>query len=142
MGEGEGEEHLALDPLKGDERDESQGDDGLAENARLADLENAPGGGGELARGRPRLHQMALDVLDLDDSRIDDHTDGDGQSAQGHKVCTKAEKTHHDESEQGRKREGKDNDKSAPEAAQKQVENEDDEEGADNHGFGDRLEVF
>ena len=35
-----GQEHLALDPLEGDDRDEGQGDDELAEDARLADLEH------------------------------------------------------------------------------------------------------
>ncbi len=40
MSEGQGQEHLALDPLEGDDRDEGQGDDELAEDGRLADLED------------------------------------------------------------------------------------------------------
>ena len=54
VGEGQGQEHLALDALEGDDRDEGQGDDELAEDARLADFQHGLEDGRELAAALPR----------------------------------------------------------------------------------------
>ena len=59
--------------------------------------------GRELPAVRARLAEMALDVLDLDDGRVDDHADRDGQAAQGHEVGRQAGQAHDDEGEQRRR---------------------------------------
>ncbi len=86
VSEGQRQEHLALDPLQGDDGNEGQGDDELAEDAGLAHFEHGPQDDRQLAGTRHGLAQMALDVLHLDDGGVDDHADGDGQSAEGHEI--------------------------------------------------------
>ena len=53
VGEGQRQEHLALDALQGDDRDEGQGDDQLAEDARLADFQHGLEDGRQLGRPGP-----------------------------------------------------------------------------------------
>ena len=86
------------------------------------------------------LAEVALDVLHLDDGRVDDHADRDGQTAEGHEVGRQPEQAHHDEREQDRERQGQEHDEGAAEAAQEQVEDEDDEQGADEQRLGDRVD--
>ena len=91
---------------------------------------------------RPVLAQVPLDVLDLDDGRVDDHPDGDGQAAERHEVRREAGQAHHDEGEERGQREGEDDDEGAPEAAEEEVQDEDDEEGADEEGLGDGVDAL
>ena len=142
VGEGQGQEHLALDPLQGDDRDEGQGDDELAEDAGLAHFQDGLQDGGQFAGARSGLAQVALDVLHLDDGRVDDHADGDGQAAEGHEVGRQSGQAHGDEREQRGEGQGQDDDEGAPEAAQEEVEDQDDEQGADDERLGHRVDAL
>ena len=84
---------------------------------------------------------MALDVFDLDDRGVDDHADGDGQTAQRHEVGRQAGQPHGDERERAREGQGQDDDEGAPEAPQEQVEDEDDEQRADDERLGHRVDA-
>jgi hypothetical protein len=86
VGEGQRQEHFALDPLQGDDRDEGEGDDKFAEDGRLAHFENRLEDDRQFAQTPAGFGQMTLDVFDLDDCRVDDHPDRDGQSAERHQV--------------------------------------------------------
>ena len=140
VGKGQGQEHLALDPLEGDDRDKGQGDDELAEYGWLAHLEHGFQDRCELALAGPFFAEVALDVLDLDDGGVDDHADGDGQPPQGHEVGRDPEDAHQDEGKEGRERQGQDDDERPAEAAQKKIQDEDDEQGPDQKGFAHRAD--
>jgi len=135
VGEGQRKKHLSFDPLQGDDRDEGQGDDEFAEDGGLADLQDPLQDRFQLML-RPGLRKAALDVLDLDDRRVDDHADGDGQSAERHEIGRKPGDTHHDEGEEDRKGQGQQDDEGAAEAAQEKIEDEDHEHRSDEQGLG------
>ena len=61
----------------------------LAEDAGFADFQDGLKDGRELRAAGPASDQMSLDVLDLDDRRVDDHPDTDRQPAEGHQVGRK-----------------------------------------------------
>ena len=140
MGEGQRQEHLPLDPLKGDDRDEGQGDDELAENGRLPDLEDGLEDGRQLASPDPFLRKMPLDVFHLDDGRVDDHPDRDRQASEGHEVGRQAENLHRDEREQHRERQGQDDDERAAEAAEEEIQDKDHEQRPDQQSLGDGMD--
>ena len=137
-----GQEHLALDPLEGEDRDEGQGDDELAENAGFADFQNRLKARSAASPCRLRTFgEMPLDVFDLDDRRVDDHPDADGQSAERHQVGRKAGQAHGDEGEQHRQGQGQDDDERPPEAAEEQVQDQDDEQRPDDQRLADRVDA-
>ncbi len=51
-----------------------------------------------------RLGQLAFDVFDYDHRRIDQHADGDGQTAQTHQIGRETGDAHQDESGERRER--------------------------------------
>ena len=86
--EGERAEHLAFEPLQGEERQEDNDDDEDAEDDRATDFFRGIKHGLDLVRvrramsaGSRLLGEMSMDVLHHHDGAIDHHADADGESA-------------------------------------------------------------
>ena len=79
---------------------------------------------------RRHLRQVAVAVLHHDDPGINQHADGNGDTAQGHDVGGDPHQLHGDEGDQHRDRQGEDDDQGALE-----VEQEDQDHQGDDDGF-------
>ncbi len=123
LGEGQGMEQLAFLADQREHRHERQDDDQHGEENRPADLLRRLQRGLPDFRGRqPPVAQLGLpplavpnDVFRHDNPRIHQHSDGDGDAAQGHDVRRDPELLHQDERNQDRSRQRDRDDQDAAE---------------------------
>ena len=128
-------EHLALQPLQGEQRQEDDDDDDDARSYRRGDF---AGGAEDQVQRRQvflRLGELAFDVLDDDHRRIDQHADGDGEAAEAHQVGRQAVHAHQDEGGEGRQRQHQRDDQRGAQVAEEGEEQQHDEDD----GFEQRL---
>ena len=82
--------------------------------------------------------EVALDVLDLDDRGVDDHSDRDRQAAQRHQVRVQAGVPHRDERQQRRQRQREDDDQRAANAPQEHGQDDEHQDRALGQGLEHR----
>ena len=128
-------EHLALQPLQREQRQEDDNDDDDARGDRRGDF---AGGAVDQVQRRQvflRLGELAFDVFDNDDGGIDQHADGDGQTAQAHEVGGQTIHAHQDEGGECRQRQHECDDQRGAQVAEEGEEQQHDEDD----GFEQRL---
>ncbi len=128
-------EHLAFQPLQGEQRQEDDDDDDDAGSHGRGHLAGCTVDQVQRRQVVLGLGELAFDVLDDDHGGIDQHADGDGQAAQAHQVGRQAEQAHQDEGGQGRQRQHQRDDQRGAQVAEEGEEQQHDE----HDGFEQRL---
>ncbi|OPZ97293.1 MAG: hypothetical protein BWY71_01666 [Planctomycetes bacterium ADurb.Bin412] len=78
--------HLTFHALQGNDRQEGQGDNQFAEDAGLSNFYHRPEDGGPLLAFIRQMAEVPLHILHLDNGGVNDHADGNGQTAQRHQI--------------------------------------------------------
>ena len=138
---GERREHLALDPLKREERHQDDGDDEDRERHRPCHLHERLGNDAALLLCFAAMREVATDVLDDDHGRVDDHADGEGHPAQAHQVQRQPRRAHDHEADEKGERQRQRDDQRGPKLGQEQEQDQDDEDAALAQRVRDRLDA-
>ena len=135
-GVSEGAEGFALDSGEGEEGEEDEDDDGDREPDGAGDLEAGLDdgfGAGEAGLGA----EVLVDVLGHDDGTIDEHSDCDGDSAEGHEIGGDPEVIHSEGGKEDGEGEGEGDDDGGSPTAHKEGEGKCHEGDALKEGVGD-----
>ncbi|MNX65858.1 hypothetical protein D3C86_969290 [compost metagenome] len=139
-GEGHGAEHLALHPLEGEEGQEHHDDDRDGEDHRTAHLDGRAVDGLDQGLLAVLLAQVAEDVLDHDDGRVDHHAEADGEAPQAHEVAGQVEQLHHREGEEHRERNRHGDDQAGAQVPEEEEQNPHHQHAAFEQGLLDGVD--
>ena len=137
-GEAHGPEHDPFGALEGEDGKEDQDDHEDGEEDGAGDLLAAPD------QGRDPVHpalDVTMGVLDVDDARVCDEADADGQTAEGHEVRRQAHPLHDDEGEENREGQAEHGEEGRRQVSHEEEEDTDDQSHTHHQIPGHRPEA-